>query len=105
MAQRNRQQRNRSDYDRNREQGREQYGRDDRDRYYADDVGLQNLSNIDEPWWRDNPQQLRERNQQSQGNYGRGQEDYGRNYGRTQHFDESIAGRPSGFQGDYGYRA
>jgi hypothetical protein len=107
--------RNRTQPDRSRYEARnrEQYGSDrqqqNRDRYYADDVGLQNLSEMDEPWWRENDQQLRNREQQLQRNYGeqnyRGREDYDRNYGRTQHFDESIAGRPSGFEGNYGYRA
>jgi hypothetical protein len=107
--------RNRTQSDRSRYEARnrEQYGSDrqqqNRDRYYADDVGLQNLSEMDEPWWRENDQQLRNREQQLQRNYGeqnyRGREDYDRNYGRTQHFDESIAGRPSGFEGNYGYRA
>jgi len=110
---RNRNQSDRSHYE---ARNREQYGSDrsqqNRDRYYADDVGLQNLSDMDEPWWLENDQQLRNREQQlrdqrygrSQQNF-RGREDYDRDYGRTQHFDESIAGRPSGFQGDYGYRA
>src|SRR5438309_355508 len=107
--------RNQSDRSRYEARNREQYGSDrsqqNRDRYYADDVGLQNLSATDEPWWRENDQQFRNREQQLQQGYGRsqqnfrGREDYDRDYGRTQHFDESIAGRPSGFEGDYGYRA
>jgi hypothetical protein len=107
--------RNQADRSRYETRNREQYGNDraqqNRDRYYADDVGLQNLSATDEPWWREreNEQQLRNREQQqgygrSQQSY-RGREDDDRDYGRTQHFDESIAGRPSGFEGDYGYRA
>jgi len=109
MAQRNREERNRSDYDRNRTERGEQYGRDDRDRYYEEGVGLRNIDE-NQPLGGRSGQSFRDRgyygNDQQQ-DYGRGREDYNQqqDYGRTQHFDEGIAGRPSGFQGDYGYRA
>jgi len=96
MAQRNRQQRNKSEYRGNREQyerEREQQARDDRNRYYEDNIGLRGLADY-EPDWRGRSGQ-------------RSEQDFGhdRDYGRTQHFDESIAGRPSSYETDYSYRS
>jgi len=93
MAQRNRKQARRDRELYGREGRGRHFGRDyEENRYYEAGIGLRGLADY-EPDWR--------------GRSGRTQQDFARDrdYGRTQHFDESIAGRPSGYEDDYRYRS